>query len=202
MADVDHPAQVILITSSIPGEGKSTLSQSLAFSADQADQRVLLIDGDLRHPSLSKYFGLDGKLGLVDLLTGSAKFEDIAFQHGNLTILPAGTKSQNPPDLLGSERMRLVVEQLRSMYEYIIIDTSPTGPVIDAKILSALADKVVFAVRFHGPARELVAEQVDFFARNHKLAGIALTLVDETKAPRYGAYSHYSGYYYKKYYHN
>ena len=202
MADVDNPAKVILITSAIPDEGKSTLAQSLAFSAVRAGERVLLIDCDLRHPSLSKYFGLEDKPGLVDFLTNSVSFEDVIALQNGLTILPAGMKSQNPPDLLGSARFKHLVEKLREVFDYIIIDSSPVEPVIDAKVLSAIVDKVVFAVRWQTTKRELVASNLEFFARQQKLAGVALNMIDEAKAPRYGAYAHYSGYYYKKYYHN
>jgi capsular exopolysaccharide synthesis family protein len=202
MADVDNPAKVILITSAIPDEGKSTLAQSLAFSAVRAGERVLLIDCDLRHPSLSKYFGLEAEPGLVDFLTNSVPFEDVIARQNGLTILPAGMKSQNPPDLLGSARFKHLVEKLRDVFDYIIIDSSPVEPVIDAKVLSAIVDKVVFAVRWQTTKRELVASNLEFFARQQKLAGVALNMIDEAKAPRYGAYAHYSGYYYKKYYHN
>ena len=202
MADVDNPAKVILITSAIPDEGKSTLAQSLAFSAVRAGERVLLIDCDLRHPSLSKYFGLEDKPGLVDFLTNSVSFEDVIALQNGLTILPAGMKSQNPPDLLGSARFKHLVEKLREVFDYIIINSSPVEPVIDAKVLSAIVDKVVFAVRWQTTKRELVASNLEFFARQQKLAGVALNMIDEAKAPRYGAYAHYSGYYYKKYYHN
>ena len=202
MADVDNPAKVILITSAIPDEGKSTLAQSLAFSAVRAGERVLLIDCDLRHPSLSKYFGLEAKPGLVDFLTNSVPFEDVIARQNGLTILPAGMKSQNPPDLLGSARFKHLVEKLREVFDYIIIDSSPVEPVIDAKVLSAIVDKVVFAVRWQTTKRELVASNLEFFARQQKLAGVALNMIDEAKTPRYGAYAHYSGYYYKKYYHN
>jgi exopolysaccharide transport family protein len=202
MADVDHPAKVILITSSVPAEGKSTLAQSLALSAEKAGQNVLLIDGDLRHPSTSKYFGLEAKPGLVDLLIGGAAFDEIVLREGGLTVIPAGAKSQNPPDLLGSARLKLVIDKLRSVYDYIIIDSPPVGPVIDAKVIAVLADKVVFAVAWKTTPREIVAENVNYFQRDHKLAGVALTRVDESQAPRYGAYAQYSGDYYKKYYHN
>jgi capsular exopolysaccharide synthesis family protein len=202
MADVDHPAKVILITSSVPAEGKSTLAQSLALSAEKAGQNVLLIDGDLRHPSTSKYFGLEAKPGLVDLLIGGAAFDEIVLREGGLTVIPAGAKSQNPPDLLGSARLKLVIDKLRSVYDYIIIDSPPVGPVIDAKVIAVLADKVVFAVAWKTTPREIVAENVNYFQRDHKLAGVALTRVDESQAPRYGAYAQYSGDYYEKYYHN
>ncbi len=202
MADVDNPAKIILVTSAIPNEGKSTLAQSLAFSAMKAGERVLLIDGDLRHPSLSKSFGLETKPGLVDFLTGAVPFEDALSLQDGLTFLPAGMKSQNPPDLLGSARFRHLIEKLREVFDCIIIDSSPVAPVIDAKVLSTVADKVVFAVRWQSTRRELVASHIEFFANSHKLAGVALNMIDEAKAPRYGAYAHYTGYYYKKYYHN
>ena len=139
---------------------------------------------------------------MVDFLTNSVPFEDVIARQNGLTILPAGMKSQNPPDLLGSARFKHLVEKLREVFDYIIIDSSPVEPVIDAKVLSAIVDKVVFAVRWQTTKRELVASNLEFFARQQKLAGVALNMIDEAKAPRYGAYAHYSGYYYKKYYHN
>ncbi len=202
MADVDNPAKVILVTSSIPSEGKSTLAQSLAFSASKAGQRVLIIDGDLRHPSTSKYFGLENNAGLVDFLTAAVALDAAASNQFGVTVLPAGMKSQNPPDLLGSERMKHLIEKLRDLFDYIIIDSPPLEPVIDAKVLAALADTVVFAVRWQTTKRETAAQNADYFARTQKLAGIAMTMVDESKTPRYGAYGNYNGYYYHKYYSN
>ncbi|HXY59941.1 MAG TPA: polysaccharide biosynthesis tyrosine autokinase [Methylocystis sp.] len=202
MADVDNPAKTILVTSTVPNEGKTTLALSLAFSAVKAGQQVLLIDCDLRHPSVTKYFNLEQQPGLVDFLTGVTALENAVTKASSLTVLPAGMKSQNPPDLLASERLKHTLEQLRDAYDYIVIDSPPVEPVIDAKVLSALVDKIVYAVRWQSTRRELVGANLEFFARNHKLAGLALTIVDEAKAPRYGAYAHYTGYYYKKYYSN
>ncbi|WP_024878644.1 polysaccharide biosynthesis tyrosine autokinase [Methylosinus sp. LW3] len=202
MADVDNPAKVILVTSSFPSEGKSTLAQSLAWSAVKAGMRVMLIDGDLRHPSISKQFGAEAKPGLVDFLTSAVPLEQAVIRLDDLTILPAGSKSQNPPDLLGSERMRQLIEKLRELFDYIVVDSPPVGPVIDAKVLASLADKVVFSVRWRMTPRETVAEHIQYFMQQHKLAGAALSLVDESQAPRYGAYSQYYGHYYKKYYQN
>jgi len=202
MSDVDHPAKVVLVTSSIPQEGKSTLAQSLAFSAAKAGQKVLLVDGDLRHPSMSKYFGMETKPGLVELLTGATKLEEIIMPQGGVSVLSAGAKSHNPPDLLGSERMKFFVEQWRSSFDYIIIDSPPMGAVIDAKVLVALADKVVFIVRWRDTEREMVAEHVEYLTSNEKLAGIALNMVDESQISRAGSYAHHSGHHYKKYYDN
>jgi exopolysaccharide transport family protein len=202
MADVDDPAKVVLITSSIPQEGKSTIALSLAFSAIKAGLRTVIIDGDLRHPSVSRFFGLEKGPGLVDLLTGTGGLEQTVLSSNGLTIVPAGSKSQNPPDLLGSARMKGLVEKLRGSYDYIIIDTPPVGPVIDAKVAMQLADKVIFVVRWQRTTREMVAQSIDGLNAERKLAGIALAMVDETKVPRYGPYSYYSSYHYKNYYQN
>jgi Mrp family chromosome partitioning ATPase len=105
MADVDDPAKVVLITSSVPRESKSTVALSLAYSALKAGLRSVIIDGDLRHPSVSKFFGLEKGPGLVDLLTGTMSAEQTIMSRDGIIIIPAGSKSQNPPDLLGSARM-------------------------------------------------------------------------------------------------
>ncbi len=200
MSDVDHPAKVVMVTSTIPQEGKSTICMSLAFSALKASQRVVLIDADLRHPSISRFFGLEKKPGLVDFLTGSVTLDKAVVRKGGLTVIGAGSKSQNPPDLLGSARMAGLVEQLSEAYDYVVIDTPPVGPVIDARVAMQLADKVIYVVRWQSTTREVVAQTIETLDADRKLAGIVLNLVDESKTPRYGPYSYYAGYYYKKYY--
>jgi len=174
----------------------------LAFSAQKAGLNVLLIDCDLRHPTITKFFKLEAASGLVDLLTGSAREETVFVKIDGITVLPAGTKSQNPPDLLSSERMKNIIENLRESFDYIVVDTPPAGLVIDAKILAPIVDKIVYVVRWGSTPRELVSQKLSEFGRDRKLAGVLLTLVDEAKTPRYGQYSHYSGYYYNKYYKN
>ena len=126
--------------------------------------------------------------------------EQTVLSANGLTVIPAGSKSQNPPDLLGSARMKSLVEKLRETHDYVIIDTPPVGPVIDAKVAMQLADKVIFVVRWQTTTREMVAQSIDGLNAERKLAGIALAMVDETKVPRYGPYSHYSSYHYKNYY--
>ena len=202
MADVDDPAKVVLVTSSVPQESKSTIALSLAYSALKAGLRTVIIDGDLRHPSVSRFFGLHNGPGLVDLLTGAASVEQTFIARDGLIIIPAGTKSQNPPDLLGSSRMKGLVDKLRENYDYVIIDTPPVGPVIDAKVAMQLADKVIFVVRWQSTSREMVVQSIEGLNAERKLAGVVLGMVDETKVPRYGPYSYYSSYHYKNYYQN
>jgi exopolysaccharide transport family protein len=202
MSDVDNPAKVVLLTSSIPSEGKTTSAISLAYSAVKAGQKVALIDCDMRHPSVTKHFRLDSQPGVVDFLTGAATTEKVFFYIDGVAVLPAGAKSQNPPDLLGSERMRQFIENMRKAFDYVVIDSPPVGPVIDARVLGSLVDKVIYVVKWGSTPREIVAQHIESFSEPRKLAGVLLTLVDEAQTPRYGPYSHYSGYYYHKYYQN
>ena len=108
MSDVDQPPKVIHVTSARPDEGKTTIAVSLAISAASSGLKVVLVDADLRHPSTSRFFKLEQERGLVDLLTGAATSDSLLrfYKDLNLRLLPAGSKSLNPPDVLGSERMK------------------------------------------------------------------------------------------------
>jgi succinoglycan biosynthesis transport protein ExoP len=202
IADVDRPPRVILVTSSIAGEGKSTLAQSLANSWAKSGEKVLLIDADLRHPSTSKSFRVERLDGLVEILSGAAAIEETVSEQNGLAILPAGRKSQNPTDLLGSDRMKRLMENLRTRYDHIVIDAPPVEPVVDAKVLSNLVDKIVFVVQWQTTHREAVARNIELFATAKKVGGVVLTLVDEGRMPRYGGYAHYGSQYHKNYYQN
>ena len=200
ITDVDDPPKVVLIISAVPKEGKSTLAISLAFSALKAGLQTIVIDGDLRHSSLSRHFGLEKSPGLVDFLAGTIGLEQTILSREGIMILPVGSKSQNPPDLLGSARVKALVEKLREDYDYVIIDTPPIGPVIDAKVAMALADKIIFVVRWQSTPREIVAQAIKRLGAGRKLAGIVLGMVDEAKVLRYDPDSLYSSRRYKSYY--
>jgi capsular exopolysaccharide synthesis family protein len=200
MSDVDNPPKVVLLTSSVPKEGKSTLSICLAFSAAKSGQRVLLIDGDLRHSTTTKHFGLAGRPGLVDFLTGTTPLDQALVTSGSIVVMPAGSSTQNSADLLGSSRMRQMTTDLSAVFDYILIDSPPVGPVIDAKILTQLADKILYVVRWQSTPREIIAHCLDQLAADRKIAGIAFNLVNEKKTPRYGRYWVYSRKHYSEYY--
>ena len=207
MTDVDHPPKVIQVTSAVPGEGKTTMGLSLAASAASAKLRVLFIDADLRHPTATRIFGLQNEPGLVDLLVGDVGVEGVATfaETRGYWVLGAGNRTQNPTDLLGSERMKALVAGFKEAYDLVVIDTPPVGPVVDPVVVAPLSDKIVLVVRWGKTARELVKQCVDQLSGHIKVAGVAFNQVNDRQAQKYGryAYSYYYGSrYYKNYYKN
>src|SRR6266536_486218 len=200
MSDVDRPPKVIHVTSSRPGEGKTTIAVSLAISAMSSGLKVVLVDADLRHPSASRFFNLEKNKGLVDLLTSPGTPEGtMMFRKDHLTIIPAGSKSMNPPDVLASERMKALIAHLKENFDYVVIDTPPVGPVIDPVIVANLADKTVFVVQWGSTARELVETSVQQVSKEKRIAGVVLNYVNQDRAKKYGG-EYYYGKSYEKYY--
>jgi exopolysaccharide transport family protein len=197
MSDVDQPPKVIHVTSAVPGEGKTTIAISLAISTALAGKKVVLVDADLRHPAASRFFKLEKEIGLVDLLTGAASTGNVLKFHKDLslTILPAGSQSLNPSDVLGSERMKALIAHLKETFDYVVVDTPPLSPVVDAVIVANLADKTILVVEWASTPRELVETSVKQVSAQKRVAGIVFNFVNQDRAQRYGG-----GYYYAKSY--
>jgi succinoglycan biosynthesis transport protein ExoP len=201
MLDVDRPPKVIQVTSTSPSEGKSTIAQCLAISAASAGLKVVLVDADLRHPSTSHLFKLDKKQGLVDVLTGAAALSEVMKSPmDNLAIIPAGAKSLNPPDLLGSERMKQLIAHLQDSFDYLVLDTPPVGPVVDSYIIAGLVDKTIYVVRWGSTPREMIRAAVQKLSVQKRVGGIVLNLVIQERAKKYGSDAYYYGRQYSKYY--
>jgi polysaccharide biosynthesis transport protein len=201
MSDVDQPPKVIHVTSARPGEGKTTIAVSLAISAAFAGLKVVLVDADLRHPAASRFFKLEQEDGLVDLLTGVRTADNVSRFHKDLklTVIPAGSKSLNPPDVLGSERMKAFIAHLKKTFDYVVVDTPPVGPVVDAVIAANLADKTIFVVEWASTPRELIETSLKQISTRKRVAGIVFNFVNLDSAKKYGGeYYHEKGY--QKYY--
>jgi succinoglycan biosynthesis transport protein ExoP len=174
---------------------------SLAISAAFAGLKVILVDADLRHPSASRFFKLEQEKGLVDLLTGAASVDSVLqfYKDLKLTFLPAGSKSLNPSDVLGSERMKGLIARLRETFDYVVLDTPPVGPVVDAIILANLADKTVFVIQWASTPRELVEKSIQQVSMQKRVAGVMFNSVNQDRAKKYGG-EYFYGKAYENYY--
>lgn len=203
-ADVDKPARTILVTSSVPGEGKSTLAQSLAVVTASADHRVLLLDLDTRRPTQAKTFGVEPANGIVELLGGEASFEDTVVHHEptGVDLILVRRRPTNPAALMESRKLKAFIEQAQQSYDYVVIDTPPVLGVNDALLLCPLADAVVFVAQWAETKHQLAYNAVQALrSARAKILGVVLTKVDIKKHKRYG-YGDAGEYYgtYTKYY--
>ncbi|WP_157505352.1 GumC family protein [Geminicoccus roseus] len=203
-ADVDMPARTILVTSSVPGEGKSPLVQSLAVVAAAADHRVLLIDLDTRRPVQGKTFGVEPANGIVEMLGGEAAFEDTVVRHeaSGVDLILVRRRPTNPAALMESRKLRAFIEEAKENYDYVVIDSPPVLGVNDALLLCPMADAVVFVAQWAETKHQLAFNAVQALrGARAKLLGTVLTKVDVKKHKRYG-YGDAGEYYgtYSKYY--
>jgi capsular exopolysaccharide synthesis family protein len=204
LTNLDRPPRVIMVTSSVPQEGKTAVSLSLARLFASIGQKVVVVDCDLRRPAAHKSFGLDLVPGLVEHLSGELPLEAVIKQdtHSATWLIPAGRAAANPPELLGSEEMKRLLKRLSENYDLVIVDSAPVLAVSDSLILCRQVDKTVFVVRWARTRRETATRGLrQVLEAGGDVAGVLLTAVDVKKHAQYG-YSD-SGYYYgraRKYY--
>ncbi|TFV92707.1 polysaccharide biosynthesis tyrosine autokinase [Blastococcus sp. CT_GayMR20] len=180
--DVDNPPKVIVVASSVPGEGKSTLAVNLSTALAQSGSRVVLLEADLRRPRVTRYMGLVGGAGLTNVLAGTAELHEVLqpWGDGKLSVLAAGPMPPNPSEMLGSAHMRGVLATLREEYDFVVIDTPPLLPVTDAAVLSVAADGCVITTRYGSTRREQLEEAAAVLARiDAKLLGVVLNRVPQ-----------------------
>lgn len=186
-------AKILLSTSTIPSEGKTFVSTNTAITFSQHGERTIVIDADLRMPNVAKGLGLDGRLGVIQVLSDESDL-DSAIQKDylpNLDILPSGGSTKSPTQLLGSERFTNLIHELRLRYDRIIIDTPPIATVSDAMNILPLVDGVLLVIRFNMVKR--------------KTAAVNIRRLRESNIPIFGAIlnnlnTHVAGYYYSHYY--
>ena len=194
------PPKVILITSGSPGEGKSTVTLNLAASFAQYSKKVLLVEGDLRRPTLARRLGIKDHTGLSVLLSDqSARFEPVLFpQQPNLDLLFAGPTPPYPAEMLGSARMKQLMEEWHKDYDFVLIDSPPVLPVTDAQILAAYADAVVLIVRVGVTSRVAAKRATSLLIPHAKNpdspnVGVVVNSISTRSAAYYGYYGYYGG---------
>ena len=196
LTETGQPRQVLVITSTAPGEGKSSVSANLAFAMGQL-HRVLLIDADLRRATLEKAFDFKpGTPGLVNLIGGNAKLEDCIHTVGNVDMIGAGATPSNPLELLSSPRFARLLEVVKGRYDRVIIDSPPSQAVSDAAVLSTLADAVIYVVKSDSTLIPHVQKGISQLQNgNAPLAGVVLNHVDIEKAKKNGQFRGYYDHY-------
>ena len=204
LSQADRPPQVILVTSALPHEGKTTAAVNLSVTLAQLGDKTLLVDGDLRKPGVSAALGMaDGKHpGLSSYLAGVSSLDLVTVMHssiGNLAVIPTGPIPPNPADLLSSHRLNEMVAELRNQFKFIVIDSPPILAATDAVILSVAADGVLLVVRSGETPKEAFVRTRDLLmsVKCHIL-GVVLNAVDSKAHDYYYSYRYYP-YAYKKY---
>lgn len=193
LSALDSPPKVLLVTSPLPQEGKTTTSVNCAIVLAQRGSRVLLVDADLRRPGVHRAFGFDRKGGLSTVLTGSTPIESVLKTYPlvpNLSILPAGPPPPHPAELLDASKMRSLIAQWRKEYDHVIIDTPPALSVTDPVLLSVEADSIILVIRSGKTTKDALRRAGELLWQvNARIMGIVVNGID------LGSPDHYYYYY-------
>ncbi|MDX6215812.1 MAG: tyrosine-protein kinase [Frankiales bacterium] len=190
-ADPDNPPRVIMVTSATEGEGKTTTAVNLAIALAQSGERTVIVDADLRRASVATMLGLEGAVGVTSVITKTARLEDAlqVWQDG-LIVLPAGTLPPNPSEIVGSQAMGRLIQDLHDYADVIVIDSPPVIPVTDAVVLSTQVEGVILVVRAGRTQRAQASEA------RRRLDGVQATVIGSVLngAKRSSAAGYYAAY--------
>ncbi len=195
---VDKPPRIVVVTSSLPGEGKSSITANLAVAIASTGRKVVVVDGDLRRPVMAELFGLVPGVGVTDILTGQAQAEEVTQAYDrfpNLQVLGAGRTAPNPTELLASKAMHRLLEELAED-ALVLVDAPPLLPVTDAALLTASADGAIVVTTAQGTTTDELGKAL---GNLQQVRGTVLGLV-LNRVPTSGADAGYYGYYGKSYY--
>jgi exopolysaccharide/PEP-CTERM locus tyrosine autokinase len=196
--------RLIMITSALPGEGKSFVAANLAASiAQNIKEHVLLVDCDLRRPAIHRMFGIGNPPGLSEYLQNGRELSEFLVKtgHNKLTLLPAGRSPQNPLELLSSEKMTALLKEVKERYNdrFVILDSPPPRLTAESNALARLVDAVLLVVKNGGAGRDLITDLVQNIGKE-KIAGVVFNHFEIPKLSslgygKYGKYGKYKGYY-------
>jgi polysaccharide biosynthesis transport protein len=192
--DVDNPRKVLLVTSSMPAEGKTTTIVNLALAMSSAGNRVLVVEGDLRRPKVSELLGLERSVGLTSVLSGRVDVEPVVQPWGGgvFDVLSSGPLPPNPSELLASRQMQELLVELRQQYDVVLIDSPPLLPVTDAAAVAPSTDGAILVCRFKQTSRaEVEAARQALDAVSARLLGTVFTMVPASGPHAYARYNSY-----------
>jgi len=195
---LDQPCRSIVVTSAVPGEGKTTSVANFGIVSAQAGTRVCMIDSDLRRPSLHRLFGIDNARGLTTALVEGLSFAEVAQATAvpNLSILPSGPLPPNPAELVGSHRMREGLQAATESFDLVLCDSPPLMAVGDASALAAQCDGVIFVIRVGKTPNDVLRRVVDQIESvKGRILGVVLNRADPRRDGYYYYYQAYQRYY-------
>lgn len=196
-SSLDDPIKTMIVTSAMPGEGKSTTIANMAVVFAQMGSKVLLVDCDLRKPKIHKLFNVSNKSGITNVLSEHGDYQKyiIKTEIENLDLLASGTIPPNPSEILGSNAMKEVLHNIRQQYDVILIDTPPVGTVTDAQILSTIVDGTIIVAASGQVKIDALQRAKNLLEKvNANILGVIINKLDRT------ANSYYYYYYYSNYY--
>ena len=197
--DIDRDKKVVVVTSSLPGEGKTSTASNVALALHSAGERTLLVDGDMRRPQLATLFGLEPAVGLTTVLLGRMDLADAIQTHAatGLDVLTSGNLPPNPAELLQSHAMGQLLKEVREDYDVVVIDAPPLLPVTDAALIAAQVDGAMVVVRQGKTSRDQLSHAMDRLeAVGARPLGIAMNMVPAGRRNRsYGGYGYGYGSY-------
>lgn len=206
LANIDRSKKVVAVTSTLPNEGKSTIAACLAQLIAQGGARVVLIDSDLRNPSLTRRLAPHASFGVLELLQGTKTFSEVVWTDPvtKLDFLPAvvGSKIAHTSEILSSQPMVMLFERLRAEYDYVIVDLSPVAPVVDVRSTSGLVDSYIYVVEWGRTRVDAVSHALTDAKNVHeKMVGVVLNKANISMLSRYEAHkgSYYTNKYYSRY---
>lgn len=195
-ASVDRPVKSIVLTSSVPNEGKSTVAYNLAQAIASSGKRTLIVECDMRRRSLADMVGARARHGIYAVLSGQVELDEalVATSHRNLFFLDSEPHIPNPADILSSQRFRKLLAQMESDFDYVVIDTPPVGTFVDAAIIAALADATALVVRERFVKRAELQNAYDQLKKaDANVIGVIMNMCEAESSEYYYAYYNKEG---------